>query len=57
MTASDAAFEYLARAESTLLDYSSAQLVNDEAELLRGCLSALVTIARLQYEAHGPEAA
>jgi hypothetical protein len=48
--AHDAAFEYLADAEETLLNYSGASMVTDEAVLLRGCLSALVSIARQLYD-------
>ena len=46
--------DYLARAESILTNYSGASLVSDEAYLLRGCLYALVAIARQQYAAGHP---
>lgn len=44
-------FDYLADAEETLLRFSGVELVSDDADLLRGCLSALVSIARQMYDA------
>ncbi len=41
--------DYMNAAERIALDYDSASLASDEAELLRGCLYALVAIARIQY--------
>ncbi|MFJ8188076.1 hypothetical protein [Streptomyces sp. NPDC096105] len=51
MSERDAAFDYLAEAESTLLGFNRVDLMTDEAALLRGCLSALVSIARQMYDA------
>ncbi len=45
MISEDRAIEALGKAESICHDYSTAHLVSDEAELLRGCLNALVAIA------------
>jgi len=41
--------EYLKKAIAVQHDYSTAHLVTDEAELLRGCLAALVAIAQILY--------
>lgn len=49
----DEAVEYLARAQGVLIQYNRAELISDEAELLRGCLFALVSIARQMYDAEG----
>lgn len=50
----DAAFDYLAEAESVLL-MAPTDCVTDEAFLLRGCLSALVAIARMKYDEGCPQ--
>jgi hypothetical protein len=47
----DQELEYLAEAESVLQGYEGTELVTDEAYLLRGCLYALVSIARQVYNA------
>lgn len=51
MTARDTNLDYLAEAESVLQGYARERLVTDEAYLLRGCLYALVSIARMIYDA------
>lgn len=53
MSARDAELEYLAKAESVLIQYQGDRLITDEAYLLRGCLFALVSIARQMYNAGG----
>lgn len=45
----DTELDYLARAETVVINYTGASLITDEAELLRGCLYALTSIARQMY--------
>lgn len=51
----DPALEYLGKAESVSIEYAGAHPVTDEAELLRGCLYALVAIGRMIYDAGSDE--